>query len=106
MLVHNALAADNDDVLLKIVEVFDPFDEQLNVERVLRNQDDVRLPVRCPERDVARVPPHHFDDRDAAMAFSGGPDALDALRGHQHRRGIARRSVVDDLIEIEDSAGR
>jgi len=35
------------------------------------------------------------------VAFGGGPDALDALRGHQDGRGIARRGVVDDVVEIE-----
>ena len=102
LLVHDALAADDDDVLLKVVEVLDPFDEQLHVERVLGDQDDVRLPVGRAERDVAGVPPHDFDDGDAAVAFGGGPDALDALRGDQDRRGITGRRVVDDLIEIED----
>ena len=86
--------------------MLDAFDEHWNVERVLGDQDDVRLPVRRAERDVAGVPSHDFDDGDAAMAFGGGPDALDALRGHQDRRGITRRGVVDDVIEIEDGTRR
>ena len=86
--------------------MLDAFDEQWSVERVLGNQDDVRLPVRRAERDVAGVPAHHFDDGDAAVAFGGGPDALDALRGHQDGRGITRCGVVDDVIEIEGGTGR
>ena len=69
---------------------------------MLGDQDDVRLPVGGAERDVAGVPAHDFDDGDAAVAFGGGPDALDALRGHQDGRGIPGRGVVDDVIEIED----
>ena len=86
--------------------MLDAFDEQLDVERMLGDQDDVRLPVGRAERDVAGVPAHDFDDGDAAMAFGGGADALDALRGDQDRRGVAGRRVVDDLIEIEDGARR
>ena len=59
-------------------------------------------PYAVPERDVAGVPAHDFDDRDAAMALGGGADAFDALRRDEHRRGIAGRGVVDDVIEIED----
>ena len=54
------------------------------------NQDDVRLSVGGAERDVAGVAPHHFDDRDAPVAFGGGADALDALRGHEDRGRITR----------------
>ena len=36
LLVHDALAADDDDVLLQVVEMLDPLDEQLDVERMLR----------------------------------------------------------------------
>ena len=86
--------------------MLDPFDEQLRVDRVFRDQDDVRLPVGGAERDIAGVPPHHLDDGNAAVAFGRGPDALDALRGHQDRGGITRRGVVDDLIQIEDGVGR
>ena len=73
---------------------------------MLGDQDDVRLAVGGAERDVAGVPAHDLDDGDAAMAFRRGADALDALRGHEDRRGVAGRGVVDDLIEIEDGAGR
>ena len=106
LLVDDALAADDDDVLLQVVELLHPLDEQLDVERMLGHQDDVRLAVGRAERDVAGVPAHHFDDGDAAVAFRGGADALDALRGHEHGRGVAGRDVVDDLVEIEDGARR
>ncbi len=77
-----------------------------DVERMLGDEDDVRLPVRGAERDVAGVPAHDLDDGDAPMALGGRADALDALRRHQDRRGVTRRGVVDDLIEIEDRARR
>ena len=40
------------------------------------------------------------------MALGGRPDAFDALRRDQHRRGVAGRRVVDDVIEIEGDRGR
>ena len=90
--VDDPLAADDDDVLLKVVEVADALDEQLDVERMLGHQDDVRLPVRRAERDVAGVPSHHFDDGNASMTLRGRADAFDALGRHQHRGGIALAS--------------
>ena len=98
LLVDDALAADDDDVLLQIVDLLHAFDEQLEFERMLGHQNDVRLPVGRAERDVAGVPAHHFDDGDATVAFRGGADALDALRGDEHRRRVAGRDVVDDLF--------
>ena len=90
LLVDDALAADDDDVLLQVVEVLDPLDEQFDVERMLGHQDDVRLAVGGAERDVAGVPAHHLDDGDAAVAFGGGADALDALRGRPRPRSRSR----------------
>ena len=72
---------------------------------MFRNEDDVRLAVRRAQSDVAGVPAHDFDDGDAAMALRRGADALDALGGNKDRRGIARRGVVDDLVEVEDGVG-
>ena len=102
LFVHDAFAADDDDVLLQVVKMFHALDEMFEVERVLGNQNDVGLAVGRAERDVAGMPAHHFDDGDAPMAFRRGADALDALRGHEHRRGVAGRDVVDDLVEVED----
>ena len=91
LLVHDALAADDDDVLLQVVEVPDALDEQLDVERMLGHEDDVGLAVGGAERDVAGVPAHDLDDGDAPMALGGRADALDALRRHEDRGGIAGR---------------
>jgi hypothetical protein len=60
------------------------------------------LSVGGAERDVARVAPHHLDDRDAAMALRRRPYPLDAGGGHEHGRRVARRHVVHDLREVED----
>ena len=86
--------------------MFDSFHEQVDVQRMLGDQDDVGLSVRCAERDVAGLPAHDLDDGNAPMTFGGGANALDALRGHHDRCGVTRRDVIHDLIEIEDGAGR
>ena len=66
------------------------------------NENDVRLAVGRAERDVAGMPAHDFDDGDAAMAFRRRADALHAAGGDKHRRGIAGRDVIDDLVQIEN----
>ena len=58
LLVDDPFAADDDHVLLQIVELLDPLDQQLDVERLFRHEHDVGLPVGGAERDVARVPAH------------------------------------------------
>ena len=71
--------------------MLDALDQALEVERMLGHEDDVGLAVGRAERDVAGVPAHDLDDGDAAMAFGGGADALDALRGDEDGRGVAGR---------------
>ena len=83
LLVHDAFAADDDDVFLEVVKVFDALDQQFEVERMFGNQNDVRLAVRRAQRDVTGVPAHDFDDGDAPVAFRRGADALDAAARKQ-----------------------
>src|SRR5215218_844558 len=71
VLIHDALAADNDHVLLEVVEMPHSFNEALGIERMLGHQNDIRLSIRRAERDVPRVPAHYFDDGDATVAFGG-----------------------------------
>ena len=104
--VDDPLAAHDHHVLLHVVDFLDPLDDVLDVDRMLGNQHQVGLPVGRAQRDEARVPAHHFDDRDAAMAFGRGPHALDAAGRHEHGRGIAGRDVVDHLLQIDRGRGR
>src|SRR5436309_2515585 len=100
--VDDAFSANDDDVLLKVIEIPDPFDNAFDIDRMLGNQNDVRLPVSRAEGDIPGLAAHHFDNRDAPMTLSRGANALDALCGNHDGGRIARRGVVDDLVEIED----
>ena len=101
VLAHDALAADDDHVLLQLVELAHALDEGGNAHRDLGDEDDVGLPVRGAEGDVARVPAHDLDDRDAAVALRGGAHALEALDRVEDRGGVARGDVVDHAVELE-----
>ncbi len=68
---------------------------------MLRHQHDVGLAIGRAQGDIARMPAHHFDDGDAAMAFGRGADALDAAGRDEHRRGIAGRDIIDHLLHVE-----
>ncbi len=105
LLIHNPLAAYNDDVLLKVIEVFDALDKQISVQRMFGYQDDVWLPVRCAKGDVAGLPSHDFNDGNPAVTFGRRANALHALGGHEHGRGVTGSDVVDDLVEIENRTG-
>ena len=80
LFVDDSFAADDDDVFLKVVDVFDAFDEAFEVERMLWDERDIRTAVGGAEREVAGMSAHDFDDGDTTMAFGGGADAFDALR--------------------------
>ena len=69
--------------------------------RLFGNQHQVGLAVGRAQREVAGVPAHHLDDRDAAMAFGRGSHALHAAGRDEHGRGIAGRDVVDHLLQID-----
>ena len=101
VLVHDPLAADDDHVLLQLVELPHPLDERRDAQRDLGDQDDVGLAVGRAEGDVAGVPAHDLDDGDAAVALGRGADALHALDGDEHGRGVARGHVVDHALELE-----
>src|SRR5439155_699037 len=101
-LVDDALAANDYDVLLQVVQVSDTFDQQLDVERVFGNQDDIRLSVSRSEGDVAGLPSHDFDDCDTAMTFSRSSHPFDALGGDHDCGRISWSHIVHDVIEVED----
>ena len=69
--------------------------------RMLRNQHQIGLSVGGAQGQISRDAAHHFDDRDAPMAFGRGPHALDAAGRHEHGRGVAGRDVVDHLFQID-----
>src|SRR5678816_1565771 len=50
--INNSLPADNDDVLLKIVEILHALDQQIDVQGILGQQNDIGLPVGCTQRDI------------------------------------------------------
>ncbi len=106
LFIHDAFAANNDDILLKVVKMFDPLNQKFEIGGVLGHENDVRPAIRRAQRDVTGVPPHHFDDGNAPMAFRRRADPLDTLRGNEHGRRVAWRDVIDDVVEIEDRAGR
>ncbi len=103
-LVHDPLAADDDHVLLQLVELPHPLRELGHVQGVLGDEDDVGLAVGGAEGDVAGMPAHHLDDGDAPMALGGGADAAHALGGDEHRRRVAGGRVVDEALEVERGA--
>ena len=78
LFVDDAFTADNDDVLLQIVEMLYAFDQVLDIQRMFRHQNDVRTSVGRSERDITGMPAHDLDDGDATMALRGCPDPFDA----------------------------
>ena len=101
VLAHDALAADDDHVLLQLVQLAHALDERGDLHRHLGHEDDVRLAVGRGERDVPGVAAHHLDDADAPVALGRGAHALDALDGHVHGGRVAGRHVVDHAPEVE-----
>src|ERR1700676_4495413 len=76
LLVDDAFATDNDDVLLQIVESFYAFHQVLDIERMFWHEIVVWASGRRPEREIPRMPTHGLDDSDAPMAFRGGPNSF------------------------------
>jgi hypothetical protein len=99
LLIHDAFAADNDDVFLQIIKILDALDHPVQVNGHLRHQNNVRLAVGGAQRDVARMAPHDLDDGDAAVALRRGADAFHARSGDKDGGGIAGRGVIDDLVQ-------
>jgi hypothetical protein len=106
LLVDDAFAAHDHDVLLQLVQLAHALHQRLHPQRRFGHQRDVRLAEGRAERDVAGLPAHHLDDRDAAVALGGGADAADALGRDVDRGGVAGRDVVDDPLEVEARARR
>ena len=44
-MIHDAFAAYDNDVFLQVVEVLNRLDETFDIKRVLRDEDDIWLPV-------------------------------------------------------------
>src|SRR4030095_13332315 len=105
LLVHNPLSANNDDVLLQIVDMFNPLDQMFDVERYFRDENDVGPAISGAKGEVAGVTSHHLDNGDAAMTFRSGANAFDALGRDEYGGGVAGGYVIDDLIEVENRAG-
>lgn len=101
VLVDNPFATNDDDILLKVVQILDPLDEQFDIERMFRDQDNVRLPVCCTQSNVAGPPAHDLYNSDTPMAFRCRANALDALGRNKYRCGVPRRGVIDDLVQAE-----
>ena len=98
--IDDAFRANNDDVLLQIVDLNDPLDQAIDVQRRLGNQHNVGLAIRRAEREIAGVPAHYFDDGDATMALGRRANPLHARGRHIDRRGITGSDVVDQLRSV------
>lgn len=86
--------------------MLDALGQNLQIRRVLRDQNNVRASVGRAERNVTRMPPHDLDDGNAPMAFRRGANPVNTRGRHKDRRGIARSGVVDNMIEVESGIGR
>ena len=89
---------------MDLVDLLNPFDDLVDVDRLLRYQHQVGLPVRRTQRQEPRLPAHHLHDRDTAMTFGRGPHALHAAGRNEDCRGVAGRDVIDHLLQIDHGA--
>src|SRR5262245_15585853 len=99
--IDDPFAADDDHVLLQVINMFDPLHKPFQIERLFGNEDQVGTPVSRTERDIPGVPSHHFHNGNAAMTFRRCTKALDARSWYEDGGGVTGRHVVDDIFEIE-----
>src|SRR5690606_9693961 len=107
---HGALGDDDDrERGVRAVAVLESLDDLLDVEGLLRGQDDLG-PARDARghRDPPRVTAHDLDDHDPVVRLGGRVDAIDRLGRDRHGRVEADRAVgpphvvVDRLGDADD----
>ena len=104
-----ALGDDHDrEVRAPLVPVADPLADLVDVERPLRDEDDVG-PAGHPrvDRDPPGVATHHLDDHHPVVALRGGVQPVDGIgrdlhRGVEPEGVVGRRQVVVDRLRHAD----
>jgi hypothetical protein len=79
LFVHYSFAANDHHIFLQVVQILHAIHKPIDIDGVLRYQNDVGLPVCCPQSDISGMASHHFDNGDSAMAFRRGADAIHTL---------------------------
>src|SRR5271165_406731 len=79
LFIHDAFTANDNDILLQIVEMLYTLNEVFHIKRMFRHEDDVWTSVGRSKCDVAGMPTHYLDNGDLTMALGRCPEPFDAI---------------------------
>ena len=98
--ISDTFANHDDHMLLQLIQLHDPRSQLLQIDRYLRDQNNVWLSVCGTQCNVSGLTPHDFDDCHTAMTFRRSSQTFNALGNYEDCSRIARRRVVNDVFQF------